>query len=54
MECTAIILCGEGSRLSPFSAVRASGTAKALLPVDNKPLIGYGLDWCEKANFNSK
>ncbi|KAM3124713.1 hypothetical protein CJJ07_002335 [Candidozyma auris] len=51
MEFHAVILCGEGKALSPFSKVRATGTAKALLPIANKPMIEYVLDWCAKAFF---
>ncbi|ODQ67187.1 nucleotide-diphospho-sugar transferase [Nadsonia fulvescens var. elongata DSM 6958] len=51
MEFHAIILCGQGGKLSPLSSVRQSGIAKALLPVANKPLIGYSLEWCEKVGF---
>jgi translation initiation factor eIF-2B subunit gamma len=51
MEFHAFILCGPGKILSPFSSVRASGKAKALLPVANTPMIDKVLDWCELAFF---
>lgn len=46
-----MILCGPGKALSPFSKVRSTGVPKALLPIANKPMIEYVLDWCEKAFF---
>lgn len=51
MEFHAVILCGPGKSLSPFSKIRNSGTAKALLPVANRPIIENVLDWCELAFF---
>lgn len=51
MEFHAVILCGPGKALNPFSKVRATGTVKALLPIANKPMIEYVLDWCAKAFF---
>lgn len=51
MEFHAIICCGRGSALSPFSKVRSTGVPKALLPVANRPMIEYVLDWCERAFF---
>lgn len=52
MEFHAIILCGPGKHLTPFSKVRSTGILKALLPVANRPLIEYVLDWCERAFFS--
>ena len=46
-----MILCGQGKALSPFSRVRSTGTPKALLPVANRPMLDYVLEWCEKAFF---
>lgn len=51
MEFHAVILCGKGKALSPLSQVRTSGIPKALLPIANKPMIEYVLEWCEKAFF---
>ncbi|EGW34272.1 uncharacterized protein SPAPADRAFT_59692 [Spathaspora passalidarum NRRL Y-27907] len=51
MEFTAIIFCGNGKALSPFSGVRSTGIPKALIPIANKPMIEYVLDWCELAFF---
>ncbi|CAG89369.2 DEHA2F14718p [Debaryomyces hansenii CBS767] len=51
MEFHAVILCGSGKALSPFSQVRSTGMPKALLPIANRPMIDYVLEWCEKAFF---
>ncbi|KAH3670752.1 hypothetical protein OGAPHI_001268 [Ogataea philodendri] len=51
MEFHAVIFCGKGSSLSPISAVKETGVPKALLPVANKPMIQYVLEWCDKAPF---
>lgn len=49
MEFQAVILCGPGKRLHPIT----TGTCKPLLPVGNKPLIQYAIEWCGKAGFAS-
>ncbi|CCE81706.1 Piso0_002371 [Millerozyma farinosa CBS 7064] len=51
MEFHAVVLCGAGHSLGPFSKVRSTGQTKALLPVANRPMIEYVLEWCEKAFF---
>lgn len=51
MEFHAVILCGTGHALSPFSRSRSSGMPKALLPIANRPMIEYVLDWCDRAFF---
>lgn len=51
MEFQAIILCGKGRSLSPFSSVRSTGIPKALLPIANTPMLEYVLEWCERAFF---
>ncbi|ODV79955.1 translation initiation factor eIF2B subunit [Suhomyces tanzawaensis NRRL Y-17324] len=51
MEFQAILLCGKGKALTPFSQARSSGAPKALLPIANRPMIEYVLEWCEKAFF---
>ncbi|GMG19573.1 unnamed protein product [Ambrosiozyma monospora] len=51
MEFHAIIFCGKGNSLSPISAVKDTGVPKALLPIANKPMIEYVLEWCDKAPF---
>lgn len=51
MEFHAVILCGPGKQLTPFSKVRSTGIPKALLPLAERPIIEYVLDWCGKAFF---
>ncbi|SGZ56309.1 CIC11C00000000711 [Sungouiella intermedia] len=51
MEFHTFVLCGPGKQLAPFSKERSTGIAKALLPVANRPMVEYVLDWCEKAFF---
>ncbi|OBA24452.1 hypothetical protein METBIDRAFT_30722 [Metschnikowia bicuspidata var. bicuspidata NRRL YB-4993] len=51
MEFHAVILCGPGKQLAPFSQQRATGAPKALLPVGQRPMFEHVLDWCEKAFF---
>ncbi len=53
MEFNAVIFCGKGSSLSPFSSVKDTGTSKALLPVANRPMIEYVLEWCDQAPFKT-
>ncbi|KAI5851059.1 nucleotide-diphospho-sugar transferase [Tricharina praecox] len=47
----AVILCGPGTGLYPFTG--AEDLPKALLPIANKPMLHYPLEWCEKAGFDS-
>ncbi|KAF8477329.1 hypothetical protein BDZ91DRAFT_787895 [Kalaharituber pfeilii] len=47
----AVILCGVGANLYPFT--QAENMPKALLPLANRPMIYYALDWCEKAGVHS-
>lgn len=51
MEFQAVILCGKGRSLGPFTKVRSTGVPKALLPVANRPMVEYVLDWCRNAFF---
>lgn len=53
MEFHAVICCGKGVNLSPFSSARESGIPKALLPIGNKPMIEYVLQWCDQAPFKA-
>lgn len=46
-----MICCGKGVNLAPFTKVRDSGINKALLPIGNKPMIEYVLEWCDLAPF---
>jgi translation initiation factor eIF-2B subunit gamma len=45
----AVILCGPGTSLYPFTG--AEDLPKALLPIANKPMLHYPLEWCEDAGF---
>ncbi|CDR47612.1 CYFA0S34e00738g1_1 [Cyberlindnera fabianii] len=51
MEFHAVICCGKGVNLSPFSSARESGVPKTLLPIANRPMIEYVLSWCDQAPF---
>ncbi|CAH01475.1 translation initiation factor eIF2B subunit gamma [Kluyveromyces lactis] len=52
MDFQAFIFCGRGAKLTPFSNVRGdTGVPKALLPVANRSMIEFVLDWCEQAQF---
>lgn len=53
MEFNAVIFCGNGHNLIPLTAPGEYRTSKALLPVANKPLIEYVLEWCDQAPFRS-
>ena len=50
-EFTAVVLAGFGNRLYPLVDDSSSGISKALLPVANKPMIWYTLQWLEANNF---
>lgn len=51
----AFIFCGEGLELQPFSHAGrehvGTGMPKALLPIGNRPMIEYVLNWCDQADF---
>lgn len=47
-----MICCGKGTNLDPFSNVRNTGITKALLPIGNKPMIEFVLEWCDSAPFS--
>ncbi|ODQ56202.1 translation initiation factor eIF-2B subunit gamma [Saitoella complicata NRRL Y-17804] len=50
-ELTAIIMAGYGNSLYPLT--EESNLPKALLPVANRPMLWYPLQWCEKAGFGN-
>ena len=65
MQIQAFIFCGRGHNLSPFAkhpnsaAVTQEDTIlsddtvpKALMPLANKPMLEYTIDWCDQANFS--
>jgi translation initiation factor eIF-2B subunit gamma len=53
MEFNAVIFCGDGHNLVPLTSPGESRIPKALLPIANKPLIEYVLEWCDQAPFKS-
>lgn len=53
MEFHAVICCGKGSGLVPFSSARSTGMPKALVPIANRPMIEYVLEWCDLAPFQN-
>ncbi|CAO3662019.1 unnamed protein product [Umbelopsis vinacea] len=50
-EFQAIVLAGYGSSNRLYPIIEEDNLPKALLPVANKPLISYTLDWLEKAGI---
>lgn len=51
MEFQAIILCGPGTELTPLVSPYLT---KALLPIANKPMLYYSLEWCQRAGISCK
>lgn len=41
----ALILCGPGASLSTFTST-PKDMPKALLPIANRPMVWYPLEWC--------
>lgn len=55
MDYQAFIFVGGGKQLDPFSRTKGDtehSIVKALLPIANRPMIEYMLDWCEQAAFS--
>ncbi|KAK9446654.1 uncharacterized protein V1518DRAFT_407705 [Limtongia smithiae] len=50
MEFQAVILCGPGAQLEPLVS---PFLPKALLPIANRPMVYYALDWCQRAGISS-
>ncbi|KAK7206371.1 nucleotide-diphospho-sugar transferase [Myxozyma melibiosi] len=50
MEFQAIILCGPGTELAPLVSPYMT---KALLPIANRPMLYYSLEWCHRAGISS-
>ncbi|CAL8574718.1 Translation initiation factor eIF-2B subunit gamma [Xanthoria parietina] len=46
----ALILCGPGVSFNTFTST-PEDFPKALIPVANRPMIWYPLDWCRRANI---
>jgi hypothetical protein len=49
----AIILCGPGASLNTFTSL-AEESPKALIPIANRPMVWYPLDWCYRMGISSK
>lgn len=47
----AFILCGPGENLQPFSS---KDFPKALIPIANRPMVWYPLEWCYRMGITSK
>ena len=48
----ALILCGPGASLDTFTS-NPSDFPKALVPVANRPMVWYPLDWCYRMGVSS-
>lgn len=48
----ALVLCGPGVSLNTFSSVPAE-YPKALIPIANRPMVWYVLDWCYRMGITS-
>ena len=49
----AVILCGPGVSLTTFTTYPEE-FPKALIPIANRPMIWYPLDWCYRMGITSK
>ena len=49
----AVILCGPGVSLTTFTA-NPEDFPKALVPIANRPMVWYPLDWCYRMGITSK
>jgi len=49
----AIILCGPGVSLNTFTA-NPEEFPKALVPVANRPMVWYPMDWCYRMGITSE
>ena len=49
----AVILCGPGVSLNTFTA-NPEDFPKALVPIANRPMVWYPLDWCYRIGITSK
>jgi translation initiation factor eIF-2B subunit gamma len=48
----AIILCGPGVSLNTFTS-NPEEFPKALIPIANRPMVWYPLDWCYRMGITS-
>jgi translation initiation factor eIF-2B subunit gamma len=49
----ALILCGPGSSFPTFTA-NPDENPKALLPIANRPMVWYPLDFCNRASITGE
>lgn len=49
----AVILCGPGVSLTTFTA-NPEEFPKALVPIANRPMVWYPLDWCYRMGITSQ
>lgn len=49
----ALILCGPGASLNTFTAT-PDEFPKALVPIANRPMVWYPLEWCYRMGITSK
>lgn len=49
----ALILCGPGASLTTFTS-NPEEFPKALIPIANRPMVWYALDWCYRMGIASK
>lgn len=49
----ALILCGPGASLATFTS-NPKESSKALLPIANRPMVWYPMDWCHRMGINGK
>ena len=49
----AVILCGPGVSLTTFTA-NPDEFPKALVPIANRPMVWYPLDWCYRMGITCK
>ena len=49
----ALILCGPGVSLNTFTS-NPEEFPKALIPIANRPMIWYPLDWCYRMGITSR
>lgn len=49
----ALILCGPGSSFPTFTT-NSDETPKALLPIANRPMVWYALDFCYRAGVTGR
>ena len=49
----AIVLCGPGVSLNTFTA-KPEDFPKALVPIANRPMVWYAMDWCYRMGITSE